>query len=285
MELAKTNGALPAAVESAMIDGDLSKLNAEQRVAYYNRICESVGLNPLTQPFAYIVLNGKLRLYAKKDCTEQLREIHKVSVKILNRERTDDLCIVTAQARKPDGREDEGTGAVSLIGLKGEALANALMKTETKAKRRVTLSICGLGWLDESEVESVNNARVVDANWQPPEGVQRLEAIGAFDLPMFTPEQQKQLDDRFAAGTADIRPLQNPWLHKRESGKRDVGKYLAELDSSKFGRARDAYLKGQISATDCVNMLACLEEPHLKDYALETIAIEKESKDNEQRTA
>jgi hypothetical protein len=29
------------------------------------------------------------------------------------------------------------------------------MKAETKAKRRVTLSICGLGMLDESEVESL----------------------------------------------------------------------------------------------------------------------------------
>jgi hypothetical protein len=31
----------------------------------------------------------------------------------------------------------------------------------TKAKRRVTLSICGLGWLDESEVETVPRARPV----------------------------------------------------------------------------------------------------------------------------
>jgi hypothetical protein len=29
------------------------------------------------------------------------------------------------------------------------------MKAETKAKRRVTLSICGLGLLDETEVETV----------------------------------------------------------------------------------------------------------------------------------
>jgi hypothetical protein len=39
--------------------------------------------------------------------------------------------------------------------LKGDALANALMKAETKAKRRVTLSIAGLGWLDETELETV----------------------------------------------------------------------------------------------------------------------------------
>jgi hypothetical protein len=38
------------------------------------------------------------------------------------------------------------------------------MKAETKAKRRVTLSICGLGFLDESELESVRGARVVSAS-------------------------------------------------------------------------------------------------------------------------
>jgi hypothetical protein len=61
----------------------------------------------------------------------------------------------------PDGRTDEATGAVSLAGLSGTNLANSLMRAETKAKRRVTLSICGLGWLDESEVDSVPVARPV----------------------------------------------------------------------------------------------------------------------------
>ena len=36
------------------------------------------------------------------------------------------------------------------------------MKAETKAKRRVTLSISGLGWLDESETGSITGAQVVD---------------------------------------------------------------------------------------------------------------------------
>src|SRR6185312_3719783 len=35
------------------------------------------------------------------------------------------------------------------------------MKAETKAKRRVTLSICGLGMLDETEVDSIPDARRV----------------------------------------------------------------------------------------------------------------------------
>jgi hypothetical protein len=50
---------------------------------------------------------------------------------------------------------DAAKGAVSVQGLKGEALANALMKAETKAKRRATLSICGLGFLDETEIEDI----------------------------------------------------------------------------------------------------------------------------------
>ena len=50
---------------------------------------------------------------------------------------------------------------MSIAGLKGEAKANAIMKAETKAKRRVTLSIVGLGWTDESEVDSIPGAQRV----------------------------------------------------------------------------------------------------------------------------
>src|SRR5260370_32382559 len=71
----------------------------------------------------------------------------------------EDVYIVRARATMPDGRTDESLGAVSLAGLEGEALANALMKAETKAKRRVALSICGLGMLDETEVETLPSAR------------------------------------------------------------------------------------------------------------------------------
>jgi hypothetical protein len=68
---------------------------------------------------------------------------------------------VTATAQSRDGRIDQATGAVSVMGLKGEAKANAIMKGETKAKRRVTLSMAGLGWLDESEAESIPGAQRV----------------------------------------------------------------------------------------------------------------------------
>jgi len=35
------------------------------------------------------------------------------------------------------------------------------MKAVTKAKRRLTLSLCGLGWLDETEVETIPTAEPV----------------------------------------------------------------------------------------------------------------------------
>jgi hypothetical protein len=145
----------PEVMEKVVIGGDLSELNAAQRADYYTAVCRSLGLNPLTKPFEFLTLNGKLRLYALRDCADQLRRLHGISIYITNRERMGDIYIVTARAKDRTGREDESTGAVPLGNLKGDALANALMKAETKSKRRVTLSIASLGWLDETELATI----------------------------------------------------------------------------------------------------------------------------------
>jgi hypothetical protein len=144
-----------------VVGGDLSKLTPIERVSYYKQVCQSLGLNPLTKPFDYITLNGRLTLYARKDSTDQLRKIHGVSITKLERERIDDVYTVTAYAVDREGRQDSSIGAVNIAGIKGDALANALMKAETKAKRRVTLSLCGLGILDETEIETITDARRV----------------------------------------------------------------------------------------------------------------------------
>lgn len=154
-------------MEKALLTGDLSKMTPAERLQYYSKVCTSIGLNPYTQPFDYIVLNGKLKLYAKKDTTEQLRKINKISLQIVSREFVNDLYIVTAKATDGNGRTDEAIGAVNTANSKGDALANAIMKAETKAKRRVTLSIAGLGWLDETEVETIPDAKMVNVT---PEG-------------------------------------------------------------------------------------------------------------------
>lgn len=142
-------------VARVLLRGDLKQLTAAQKVSFYRAVCESVGLNPLTQPFDYLVLNGRECLYAKREATEQLRRLHNVTLTIASRELVGECYIVTARATMPDGRSDESIGAKSIDGLKGEARANAMMTAETKAKRRVTLSICGLGMLDETEVADI----------------------------------------------------------------------------------------------------------------------------------
>ena len=65
-------------LEQVLVKGDLSILSESERIAYYKKVCESTGLNPLTKPFGYITLNRQLTLYALKGATDQLRKIHNV---------------------------------------------------------------------------------------------------------------------------------------------------------------------------------------------------------------
>lgn len=141
----------------------MSKLSANDKVKYYNGYCERMGLDPFTKPFDILRLNGKEVLYCTRSGTQQLNKLHKVSHLITSRDTNQDagVYIVTSKASLPDGRCTESIGAVNIAGLKGEAYANAIMKAETKAKRRATLDLLGLGVLDESEAESIPNATTV----------------------------------------------------------------------------------------------------------------------------
>ena len=145
-----------------ILQGDLSKLSAGDKVRYYNGYCERMGLDPFTKPFDILRLNGKEVLYCTRSGTQQLNKLHKVSHLITSRDTNAEagVYIVTSKASLLDGRCTESIGAVNIAGLKGEAYANAIMKAETKAKRRATLDLLGLGVLDESEAETIPNASV-----------------------------------------------------------------------------------------------------------------------------
>lgn len=147
-------------VEAAVIGGDLSKMSPEGRVSHYLTVCKSMGLNPLTRPFDYITLNSKLTLYARKDAADQLRKINGISIDKPDIQYQDDWIVVTVVAHDASGRCDSDVGVVNKKDMRGD-FGNALMKAVTKAKRRVTLSICGLGWLDETEVETIPDVRKV----------------------------------------------------------------------------------------------------------------------------
>jgi hypothetical protein len=197
-----------SAIERVVVQGDLSPLTAAQRVTYYRKVCESAGLNPFTKPFEYIMLNGKLTLYAKKDCTEQLRKLNGISITSLDDKMVDDLYIVTAKACTKDGRTDQAKGAVVIGHLKGEQKANAIMKAETKAKRRVTLSISGMGFSDESEIDSIPNAVPMELNLESGE----LKK----DEPYISESQCDELDCYFDLCSPEYQEKFNAWLKDRK---------------------------------------------------------------------
>jgi hypothetical protein len=58
----KTPDQKPPSVEDVLMRGDLSSLTQAQRLEYYNKVCASLGLNPLTRPFDFLTLNGKLTI-------------------------------------------------------------------------------------------------------------------------------------------------------------------------------------------------------------------------------
>ena len=191
-----TAGPLTANIEKVLLEGDLKPLTPQERLHYDHAICASLGLNPLTKPFAYIALNGKLQLYALKDCTEQLRKVHGVSITGVDPKQIGDLVVVVASASDRDGRVDSSTGAVNVKGLTGEALANAMMKCETKAKRRVTLSLCGLGMLDETEIATLKGQGIAseptDANNWPDPQIHAPAAADPNAEPEIRPKSQKR---------------------------------------------------------------------------------------------
>jgi hypothetical protein len=139
-------------LSSLVMNGDISRLTAAQKVHYYQQVCDKLGLDPLSQPFRILKLNGKEILYCHRGGAQQLNKLHRVSHEIKTREAVNGCYVVTAQASTPDGRKTESIGAAPIQNLKGEALCNAMMKAETKAKRRATLDLLGLGMLDETEL-------------------------------------------------------------------------------------------------------------------------------------
>ena len=156
----------PETMEALVVGGDLKRLSPAQRLEVYSARCAAAGIDPRTQPFQYLELKGKLTLYATKAATDQIISARRLTVEVVDRVVHADLGLAEARVRVsfPDGRHVEDVAAVSINGLKGEDLANALMKVVTKAKRRTVLSACGLGMLDELETETIPGAARVDVS-------------------------------------------------------------------------------------------------------------------------
>lgn len=146
-------------VYSVVTKGDISQLDADARTRYYVQMCESLGLSAAAQPFAVLKLNGKEILYPTRGATDQLAAIHRLNREIIDGPKVIDvggskIVYAVCKVTHPNGRVETSTGMVPLPSG-ADNICNAFLKTETKARRRGTLSILGLGMLDESELDTI----------------------------------------------------------------------------------------------------------------------------------
>jgi hypothetical protein len=154
--LAATDPAeLARVVESLVVRGDISALSIADRSRYYMKMCESLGLNPHAQPLAFLKLNGKEVLYVTRGATDQLAAMHRLNRKMVDGPKVIDLggtkvVYAVCEATHPNGRTETAIATLPFTDP-----VNVYMKAETKAKRRATLSILGLGLLDETELETI----------------------------------------------------------------------------------------------------------------------------------
>jgi hypothetical protein len=234
--------------------GDLGKLTNEQRVGHYLDVCQSLGLNPRTRPFDWIEFYDpqtkakKLQLYPNRSCAEQLRRQHQISVRVMRREPvgsgTDDaMFVVEVEGTTPNGRKGTAIKYVPLTGqsqgggtyrLKGNQLANAYMKAETGALRRLTFSMVGMA--SPPDVEDLARVRVVTVDGtgnvlDRPTQEQRYlaenpNAARAIGEPTF--ETVGGADDAPLAGTPDQRVTTDELTPPRREGARPTFKASPE---------------------------------------------------------
>ena len=102
------------------------------------------------------------------------------------------------QASAPDGRQEESQGIVFVGGLKGQELGNAMMRAGSKALRRVTLALCGLGMAGAEE----ESGQVIAFDPQ----------TGAVELPPPAPE----------AEATTLLTTVGRWFRQRPAASREV---------------------------------------------------------------
>ena len=142
--------------------GDLSALTADEKLQFIKIMEKQSGLEDQVAPFKILKIEGREVLYADKGTAEALRRKHNLSFTEPRFEKEGNIytCIIGIQnivdAKHQNGvRTDYDCGVVSVEGLDALGTANAKMACMTKAKRRATLSFCGLGMIDESEFDTI----------------------------------------------------------------------------------------------------------------------------------
>lgn len=156
-ELGATN-----AMRAYLRSGDLSTIPEAEKDKVLIKMCAHYDLDPILRPFILLKLNGKEVWYPTKSATDQVAAKFNLTREIVDIKENVERGVLECRVKitqEGSGRVETCIAAISITEfvrdasgkvtqklLSGEAYANALMKLESKAKRRATL-----GWLGISE--------------------------------------------------------------------------------------------------------------------------------------
>jgi len=136
---------------------DLSQLSKEQQDEYVLAACEFLGVpSELGLVGLSLMDTGdgarNMVLYVKKGATDIIRNNRKINVEKLEQTNGDGYVGWMATGKDATGRQEIAVGTVSIKGLTGRAVADAVMTAQTKSMRRMTIQFAGGGFLDETEI-------------------------------------------------------------------------------------------------------------------------------------
>jgi hypothetical protein len=144
------------------------------------------------------------------------------------------------------------------------------MKAVTKAKRRVTLSICGLGWLDESEIETISRSAVrrvdvdketgeiIEGEVEEPDplaqAIDRVRKSGRNFFPALVDVTDWEQDDlKEAAKTLGMEKIHGD--ERRLAQFRTVHEYVSLVDEGIEGGLAIAVVNGALSHEEAMQQM------------------------------
>jgi hypothetical protein len=250
-------------------EGDLAALTPSQRAALYKGVCERLGLDPMTYPLQYLWVRApgggeRLILYLNKDGAAQLRKLHKVSTRLVDHRYIPEAgaYVAVVEASTPDGRVEVETGAVSIRGAGPNDVANALMHAITKAKRRATIAIVGVGFLDETEALSIPDARPARVDVETGEVLESppptRRRVGQALTEVGEVFRRLGLHDRELAREYASAVVGKPLTSSRELGEEEIELVLAHANAllslgktpEEYGEAIRELLKSEVPVSD-----------------------------------
>jgi hypothetical protein len=136
--------------------GDLSNLSEEQKLDYYNNVCEHFEVPAELNLLYFDWFDSgdgarKYILYAAKGFSDFMRGKLGIETDSLEESVSDGVVRYKCKGHDKDGRHEIAIGASTIAGLTGKKLEDSFAKAQTKATRRMTLQFVGAGILDESE--------------------------------------------------------------------------------------------------------------------------------------